>query len=306
MRRGLLLIILLVSILSLSYAQIGDVNKEDLIKEVVELSGTKELSKYILTNALTQFRYGMSPEDYAKFEKEMVESEETKFDKMAEYLKEHFDQERFSAVLQWLRSPLSKKMTQLYVQAFSPEAVQETNNFAFYLQSNPPTKERSALVQKCFAEDGGSPCRLVPEIGLTLYIFRSVSDDELKGHLDFWTSETGKWFSEIMDEAMLDIDEVVQEEKEKDEKEIDNQEVSVPGLEGKVLKINRDYNFVVINLGSKDGIREGEIFSTYHNNKYIGNVKVETLHETSAAAGFLSNDIKNNISEGDKVVQKIK
>jgi len=77
-------------------------------------------------------------------------------------------------------------------------------------------------------------------------------------------------------------------------------------LEGKVLVINKDYNFLVLNLGAKDGIKIGDIFSVYQANKYIGDVKVEKVHESMAAAGFLAEDIKSKIAEGDRVVQKAK
>lgn len=78
------------------------------------------------------------------------------------------------------------------------------------------------------------------------------------------------------------------------------------GLEGKVLVVNKDYNFVVISLGSKDGLALGDIFSVYSNNKYIGDVKVEKVHDSMAAAGFVEIDIKDKVSEGDKVTQKVK
>lgn len=81
---------------------------------------------------------------------------------------------------------------------------------------------------------------------------------------------------------------------------------SVQGLEGKVLVVNKDYNFVVIGLGSKDGLALGDIFSVYHNNKYIGDVRIEKVHDSMAAAGFVEIDIKDKISEGDKVIQKVK
>lgn len=76
------------------------------------------------------------------------------------------------------------------------------------------------------------------------------------------------------------------------------------GLEGKVLVLNKDYNFVVINLGAKDGIELGNEFSVYHNNKYIGDAKVEKVHDAMAAVGFASPGIKDQVSEGDKVVLK--
>ena len=99
--------------------------------------------------------------------------------------------------------------------------------------------------------------------------------------------------------------------KAKAKKEKPQKQVSVPPaptaapeVEGKVLIINKDYNFVVINLGSKDGINVGDNFALYHASKYIGDIKVEKVHESMAAAGFVAVDTKDKVSEGDKVVRK--
>ncbi len=73
---------------------------------------------------------------------------------------------------------------------------------------------------------------------------------------------------------------------------------------GKVLVVNKEYNFVVISLGSKDGVKLGQVFSISHENNYIGDVKIEKLHDSMAAASFLSDEIKNRVNEGDKVVKK--
>jgi archaellum component FlaC len=78
------------------------------------------------------------------------------------------------------------------------------------------------------------------------------------------------------------------------------------GVEGKVLVINKDYNFAVINLGSKDGVAMGDLFYVYHANKYIGDIKIEKIHDAMSAAGFVSADTKNRVNEGDKVVRKSK
>jgi len=60
----------------------------------------------------------------------------------------------------------------------------------------------------------------------------------------------------------------------------------------------------VINLGSKDGVNIGDIFSVYRGNKYIGDIKVEKIHDSMSAAELVSSDIKNKIKEGDKVLEK--
>ena len=67
--------------------------------------------------------------------------------------------------------------------------------------------------------------------------------------------------------------------------------------------VNKDYNFVVISMGSKDGIMVGNEFSIYHNGAYAGDVKVEKVHDSMSAAGFVTAD-KTKISEGDRVVAK--
>jgi hypothetical protein len=78
------------------------------------------------------------------------------------------------------------------------------------------------------------------------------------------------------------------------------------GQEGKVLVINKDYNFVVINLGTRDGVEVGTPFSIFRGNKYIGDIKVEKVHDAMSAAGFVTDGLKDIVNEGDKVVQKVK
>jgi len=75
-------------------------------------------------------------------------------------------------------------------------------------------------------------------------------------------------------------------------------------LEGKVLVVNKEYNFVVINMGSKDGVSLGQVFTISRGNNVLGDVKVEKLHDSMAAAGFITEDTKNKVREGDKVVRK--
>lgn len=74
-------------------------------------------------------------------------------------------------------------------------------------------------------------------------------------------------------------------------------------IEGMVLVINKEYNFVVINLGSNEGIKIDDKFSVYHAGKYVGDVKVEKVHISVSAAGFVSDDLRDKVNEGDKVIQ---
>jgi len=60
----------------------------------------------------------------------------------------------------------------------------------------------------------------------------------------------------------------------------------------------------VINIGSKDGVAIGSEFSVFNSDKLLGDIKVEKVRDSMAAAGFVSADLKDKINEGDKVVKK--
>lgn len=75
-------------------------------------------------------------------------------------------------------------------------------------------------------------------------------------------------------------------------------------LEGTVLVVNNDYNFVVINLGTKDGVEINDIFSVYNNGSHIGDIKVDRTQEIMSACLFISKELKGKISEGDKVIRE--
>ncbi|MDD5409150.1 MAG: hypothetical protein PHC71_03560 [Candidatus Omnitrophica bacterium] len=94
---------------------------------------------------------------------------------------------------------------------------------------------------------------------------------------------------------------VAEPAKEKGKKDLPQ----VKPLEGKVTVVNKEYDFVVINLGEKDGVSKGDQFSIYREGKIIGDIKVEKVHESMSAAGFAA-ELKDVIKENDSVVQKAK
>ncbi len=77
-------------------------------------------------------------------------------------------------------------------------------------------------------------------------------------------------------------------------------------LEGKIMVINQEFNFAVINLGSKDNLELGDEFSVLSaSGNPIGVLRVEKVHESMSAAGF-SPEIKDVIKENDRIVKKVK
>ncbi|MFC1658081.1 hypothetical protein ACFL1D_01720 [Candidatus Omnitrophota bacterium] len=75
-------------------------------------------------------------------------------------------------------------------------------------------------------------------------------------------------------------------------------------LQGEVLVVNKDYDFVVVSLGNQHRINMGDKLSVYHNQAYIGDIRIERIQEKMSAGSFVTEDIEDYIEEGDKVVKK--
>lgn len=72
-----------------------------------------------------------------------------------------------------------------------------------------------------------------------------------------------------------------------------------PESSGKVLAVNREHNFIVIDLGEEHGVRPGKLFNVFRDNKKIGTVEVIQARRSIAACDIKQQEI--NITVGDSV-----
>ena len=68
-----------------------------------------------------------------------------------------------------------------------------------------------------------------------------------------------------------------------------------------VLVVNREFNFIVVNLGGKDGLKPGQFLEVLHGGKPIAKVQVERVYDNMTAANILPESSKGAIKEGDQV-----
>lgn len=71
-------------------------------------------------------------------------------------------------------------------------------------------------------------------------------------------------------------------------------------LKGDVVVVNKNLGFLVINLGSKDGISPGTILGIYRNDSFLGEVQVEKVYESISSANILPEWKGVAFKEGDK------
>ena len=72
-------------------------------------------------------------------------------------------------------------------------------------------------------------------------------------------------------------------------------------LVGKVIKVDKKYAFVVLDLGNRDNLKVVDILSVYRSNKFIGKVRVERLEDDRSAAVILPEWQNAQFREGDEV-----
>lgn len=76
---------------------------------------------------------------------------------------------------------------------------------------------------------------------------------------------------------------------------------SVSAAQGQVIVVNREYDFVVVNLGKNQGLQVGQEFQVIRDNQVLGHVKVEKVYDELSAAALLPDSNKDEIREGDSV-----
>ncbi|GEM_PF-453064 len=82
---------------------------------------------------------------------------------------------------------------------------------------------------------------------------------------------------------------------------VDKAKVSLQEFPGKILAVNLDSNFVVIDLGSSFGVKVGDVFNVYRNGQSIGNIAAIQTRDAISAC-----DIKRmttTLQIGDQVKQ---
>jgi len=82
--------------------------------------------------------------------------------------------------------------------------------------------------------------------------------------------------------------------------------VIVPKLltEGRVLSVDKETEFIILNLGQKDGLTKGRIVSVYRDKDYLGDAKITRIHPEMSAADLIPPFSIQIVQKNDKAVLK--
>lgn len=75
-------------------------------------------------------------------------------------------------------------------------------------------------------------------------------------------------------------------------------------LVGKILKANREYNFVIVDLGKKNGLTRDTVLTVYRDDKAVGDIEIEKLYDEMAVGKSTFEWVGDEIAVGDIVKEK--
>lgn len=80
--------------------------------------------------------------------------------------------------------------------------------------------------------------------------------------------------------------------------------VSMNGLRGRVLAVDRSWNFVVLNLGDRNGVNSNATMIIQRGGSLVGKVRITSVEPSQSIADIIPNSVPAGISvqEGDTVV----
>ncbi len=74
--------------------------------------------------------------------------------------------------------------------------------------------------------------------------------------------------------------------------------------EGRVLSVDKENEFLIVNLGEKDGVTPGSFLSVYRGNDYLGDVRISRVQPDMSAADFVPPFSSQKVRKNDQVVAK--
>lgn len=74
--------------------------------------------------------------------------------------------------------------------------------------------------------------------------------------------------------------------------------------EGRVLSVDKETEFVIVNLGIKDGVQMGNVLSVYRGTDYLGDIKVTRIQPEMSAADLIPPFSSRVVRKNDQVVSR--
>jgi hypothetical protein len=123
------------------------------VKEILELSGQKKLLEQLAAQSqgqTAQTRKGLSAKEQKRLQATMKQAFkiEALYQTVFEHYRAKYDAKRATALLEWLRSPLGRKIISHEVKALATKSPKARENYLKQLKAKPLPATREALIER--------------------------------------------------------------------------------------------------------------------------------------------------------------
>lgn len=105
-----------------------------------------------------------------------------------------------------------------------------------------------------------------------------------------------------LEEKAVNLDKIVVGSREKGSLLVPVEPVK-PLLEGKVLVVNKEYSFVVTDLGQDKGVQKGMLFDIKNGNELLAKAEIDKVYDTMSSATVLPGGKINDIKKGHVIIE---
>jgi hypothetical protein len=96
---------------------------------------------------------------------------------------------------------------------------------------------------------------------------------------------------------------VVRDLQQKNEIEVKRNSGEItPGINGKIVAVNAQWGFVVLNVGRQQGVNENAVMTVVRGNQPVAQLKIATVDQNTAVADVVRTTAEQRIYLGDQVI----
>ena len=121
--------------------------------------------------------------------------------------------------------------------------------------------------------------------------------DKVKRQVSMLTSDKTdleKRVSELQERQSVNLDKIVVNSPETTSKQL---------LQGKVLVVNKEYSFIVTDIGQDKNVQKGAKFDVMDGARTLGQVEIDKVYDTMSSATVLPGSRINDMKKGNTIVE---
>ncbi len=104
---------------------------------------------------------------------------------------------------------------------------------------------------------------------------------------------------ELQEKQSVNLDKIVVNSDESD----NFSHAVKPVMQGKILVVNKEYSFIVTDIGQDKNIQKGMKFDVMDGPKFLGQAEIDKVYDTMSSAAILSGGKINDMKKGNVIVE---